>query len=159
MNVIVRKGELKDASGVFLLIKELAEFEKEPDAVEVTLKDIKNDGFGEHPKFEVFVAELNGNIVGMALFYYRYSTWKGKTLHLEDLIVQKEARGKGVGKLLYNEVLKYAYQQKLKRVEWAVLNWNTPAIQFYENSGAVVFDDWRVVQMSDEQLNNYINTI
>ena len=159
MGVIIRKGELKDASGIFSLINELAKFENEPDAVEVTIEDIKNDGFSDYPKFEVFVAELNEELIGMALFYYRYSTWKGKTLHLEDLIVRETARGKGIGKLLYNEVLKYAHQQKLKRVEWAVLNWNTPAVNFYENSGAVVFDDWRVVQMSQEQLKNYIDSI
>ena len=159
MSVIIRKGELKDARGIFLLINQLAKFENEPDAVEVTIEDIKNDGFGDHPKFEVFVAELNEELIGMALFYYRYSTWKGKTLHLEDLIVKETARGNGVGKLLYNEVLKFAHQQKLKRVEWAVLNWNTPAVNFYENSGAVVFDDWRVVQMSQEQLKNYIDSI
>ncbi|MDO3695430.1 GNAT family N-acetyltransferase [Wenyingzhuangia sp. chi5] len=159
MNVMVRKGELKDARGIFSLINQLAKFENEPEAVEVTLKDIENDGFGKNPKFEVFVAELDGDIIGMALFYYRYSTWKGKTLHLEDLIVQEDARGKGVGKLLYNKVLKYAYQQKLKRVEWAVLDWNTPAIHFYETSGAVVFDDWRVVQMTQKQLKNYIDSI
>ena len=159
MGVIIRKGELKDASGIFSLINELAKFENEPDAVEVTIEDIKNDGFSDYPKFEVFVAELNEELIGMALFYYRYSTWKGKTLHLEDLIVRETARGKGIGKLLYNEVLKYAHQQKLKRVEWAVLNWNTPAVNFYENSGAVVFDDWRVVQMSQKQLKNYIDSI
>ena len=159
MSVIIRKGELKDARGIFLLINQLAKFENEPDAVEVTIEDIKNDGFGDYPKFEVFVAELNEELIGMALFYYRYSTWKGKTLHLEDLIVRETARGKGIGKLLYNEVLKYAHQQKLKRVEWAVLNWNTPAVNFYENSGAVVFDDWRVVQMSQDQLKNYIDSI
>ncbi|GGF82162.1 GNAT family N-acetyltransferase [Wenyingzhuangia marina] len=159
MGVIIREGELKDTSGIFSLINELAKFENEPDAVELTIEDIKNDGFGDHPKFEVFVAELNEELIGMALFYYRYSTWKGKTLHLEDLIVKETARGNGVGKLLYNEVLKYAHQQKLKRVEWAVLNWNTPAVNFYENSGAVVFDDWRVVQMSQEQLKNYIDSI
>lgn len=159
MSVIIRKGELKDASGIFSLINELAKFENEPDAVELTIGDIRNDGFGNHPKFEVFVAELNKELIGMALFYYRYSTWKGKTLHLEDLIVQETARGKGIGKLLYNEVLKYAYQQKLRRVEWAVLDWNKPAVNFYKKSGANVFEDWRVVQMSQEQLKNYIDSI
>ncbi|NIJ44484.1 hypothetical protein FHR24_000923 [Wenyingzhuangia heitensis] len=159
MNILIRKGNIDDANEIFTLINDLAVFEQEPEAVEVTIEDIKNDGFGNQPKFEVFIAELNNSIVGMALFYYRYSTWKGKTLHLEDLIVKEVNRGKGVGKLLYNRILKYAFEQKIKRVEWAVLEWNTPAVEFYKNSGAEVFDDWRTVQMSEEQLKNYIEKL
>ncbi|MGY6650051.1 N-acetyltransferase family protein [Wenyingzhuangia sp. IMCC45574] len=159
MEYTIRKGELKDAEAIFALIQELAVFEKEPHAVEVTVEDIQLDGFGDQPKFEVFVAEQNDEILGMALFYYRYSTWKGKTIHLEDLIVRKRARGKGIGRLLYNEVLTYAHEQKLRRVEWAVLDWNTPAVEFYQNSGAEVYDDWRVVQMNAAQLKKYIDSI
>lgn len=154
--MMIRKGELKDAEAIFALIQELAVFEKEPEAVEISLEDIQLDGFGDQPKFEVFVAEDNSQVVGMALFYYRYSTWKGKTIHLEDLIVKENSRGKGIGRLLYNEVLKYAQQQKLRRVEWAVLDWNTPAVEFYKNSGADVLEDWRVVQMNAEQLKAYV---
>ncbi|MDO6738174.1 GNAT family N-acetyltransferase [Wenyingzhuangia sp. 2_MG-2023] len=159
MNCLVRKGELKDAKAIYSLIEELAVFEREPEAVEVTLKDIEEDGFGKFPKFEVFVGEIDDVVVGMALFYYRYSTWKGTTIHLEDLIVKEAARGKGMGKLLYNQVLKYAQEQQLRRVEWAVLDWNTPAVDFYENSGAVVFKDWRVVQMDQEQLKTYVERL
>lgn len=159
MSYSIRKAELKDAESIYNLIHELAVFEKEPEAVEVTVDDIQLDGFGDQPKFEAFVAELNNKVVGMALFYYRYSTWKGKTIHLEDLIVKETARGKGIGKSLYNEVLKYAYQQQLKRVEWAVLDWNTTAVDFYKNSGAVVFDDWRIAQMDEQQLKKYVDSI
>ncbi|MDO6801502.1 GNAT family N-acetyltransferase [Wenyingzhuangia sp. 1_MG-2023] len=159
MNCLVRKGELKDAKAIYSLIEELAVFEREPEAVEVTLKDIEEDGFGKSPKFEVFIGEIDDVVVGMALFYYRYSTWKGTTIHLEDLIVKEAARGKGMGKLLYNQVLKYAQEQQLRRVEWAVLDWNTPAVDFYENSGAVVFKDWRVVQMDQEQLKTYVERL
>lgn len=159
MSYSIRKAELKDAGSIYNLIHELAVFEKEPEAVEVTVDDIQLDGFGDQPKFEAFVAELNNKVVGMALFYYRYSTWKGKTIHLEDLIVKETARGKGIGKSLYNEVLKYAYQQQLKRVEWAVLDWNTTAVDFYKNSGAVVFDDWRIAQMDEQQLKKYVDSI
>lgn len=159
MDISIRKGTIKDSDGIYSLIKELAVFEKEPEAVEVSLEDIKLDGFGEQPKFEVFVAELDGELVGMALFYYRYSTWKGKTIHLEDLIVKESSRGKGIGRKLYTKVLKYANELNLKRVEWAVLDWNTPAVEFYKNSGAEVFDDWRVVQMNERQLKKYVNSL
>lgn len=159
MSTIIRKAQLKDVKAIYALIQELAVFEKEPEAVEITLEDLQLDGFGDQPKFEVFIAESNEEVVGMALFYYRYSTWKGKTIHLEDLIVKESARGRGIGRLLYNEVLKYAHQQKLRRVEWAVLDWNTPAVEFYKNSGADVFDDWRVVQMNAEQIETYVTSI
>lgn len=159
MNSLIRKAVVEDVPSIYGLIQELAVFEKEPEAVEITLKDLEKDGFGDQPKFEAFVAELEGEIVGMALFYYRYSTWKGKTIHLEDLIVKETARGKGLGRKLYNEVLNYAYQQQLKRVEWAVLDWNTPAVEFYQNSGAEVFDDWRVVQMDEGQLKSYVDSL
>lgn len=137
------------------LIQELAIFEKEPDAVVVTVADLERDGFGANPLFEVFVAELNNEIIGMALFYYRYSTWKGKTIHLEDLIVREAYRGTGAGSALYREVMHYAKAQNLRRVEWAVLDWNTPAINFYEKSGAKVFDDWRVAQMDEQALAGF----
>ncbi|WP_010135046.1 GNAT family N-acetyltransferase [Ochrovirga pacifica] len=159
MNYTIRKAKRKDVPTIYSLIQELAVFEKEPEAVEITVQDLEEDGFGEQPKFEVFIAENNEKVLGMALFYYRYSTWKGKTIHLEDLIVKEDARGKGVGRLLYNEVLKYAHQLQVRRVEWAVLNWNTPAVEFYKNSGADIFEDWRIVQMNQQQLDDYIKHI
>jgi len=135
---------------VLELIKELAVFENEPDAVVVTVEDLERDGFTANPLFNTFVAEVDGNIIGMALFYYRYSTWKGRTIHLEDLIVTESMRGTGAGSLLYKEVFKFAKAEGVRRVEWAVLDWNTPAINFYEKTGAKVFDDWRVAQMNEE---------
>lgn len=159
MTALIRKGTINDASAIFSLINELATFEKEPEAVEITIEDIQKDGFGEAPQFKVFVAELDNFVVGMALFYHRYSTWKGKTIHLEDLIVKQSYRGRGIGRLLYNEVLKYAKLNNLKRVEWSVLDWNIPAVAFYKNSGAQVFDDWRVVQMNEKQLMEYVNKL
>jgi GNAT superfamily N-acetyltransferase len=100
MDYSVRKAVKEDMKQVWALIKELAIFENEPDAVEVTVADLENDGFSKHPKFEVFVAELENEIVGIALFYYRYSTWKGPTIHLEDLVVREHKRGLGIGKAL-----------------------------------------------------------
>jgi len=156
MDFIVRKGKKTDMLQVLSLIKELAVFEKEPDAVVVTEKQLQRDGFGKNPLFKTFVAEMAGEIVGMALIYPRYSTWKGPTLHLEDLIVRKDKRGLGVGKALYTRTLKYAYKKKVKRVEWVVLDWNTPAIDFYEKSGAKILPDWRTAQMDERALKKYI---
>jgi len=156
MSFIVRKGKKTDMIQVLSLIKELATFEKEPDSVVVTEKILQKDGFKSKPLFKTFVAEMAGEIVGMALFYPRYSTWKGPTFHLEDLIVKKDKRGLGIGKALYDKVLKYAYKKKVKRVEWVVLDWNTTAIDFYEKTGAKILPDWRTVQMAEKSLKNYI---
>ena len=140
---------------VLELIRELAAFEKEPDAVVVTVDELVRDGFGHNPLFHTFVAESAGEIVGMALFYYRYSTWKGRTIHLEDLIVKQEKRGTGAGSALYKEVIKFARQDAVRRVEWVVLNWNTHAKDFYERSGAVVLEDWLTVQMDEEGITKF----
>ncbi|MFD2602201.1 GNAT family N-acetyltransferase [Flavobacterium suzhouense] len=153
--MIVRKGHREDMPAVLELIKELAVFEKEPDAVIVTVEELERDGFGPNPLFNTFVAEEDGEIIGMALFYYRYSTWKGKTIHLEDLIVKEEKRGTGAGSALYKEVIKFARQEGVRRAEWAVLNWNTHAIDFYERSGATVLKDWFTVQMHEQEITKF----
>ncbi|MFP9098778.1 GNAT family N-acetyltransferase [Flavobacterium sp. RHBU_24] len=155
----IRRGTIADMPAVLELIKELAVFEKEPDAVVITVADLERDGFGESPLFQTFVAEVGGYIIGMALFYYRYSTWKGKTIHLEDLIVKESYRGTGAGSALYREVLQFAKQEGLRRVEWAVLDWNTPAINFYEKSGAKILETWRTVQMDEQGLVNFTLTL
>lgn len=144
---------------VFNLIKELAVFEKEPDAVELTISDLENDGFGEIPMFHCFVAEVNGNIEGLALVYNRYSTWKGKALHLEDLIVSEKMRGYGIGSKLLDEVVKYGYQLGVKRINWEVLDWNTPAIDFYIKNGAHIMKDWNVVHLNEQAIKNYIKKL
>ena len=159
MSFIVKMGKKPDMLQVLNLIKELAVFEKEPDAVLLTESDLLRDGFGKDPLFKTFVAELEGKIVGMALFYPRYSTWKGKTIHLEDLIVQKDKRGLGIGKALYTKVLQYAYTKEVKRVEWAVLDWNIPAINFYKNTGASILTDWYLAQMDQKALQLYIKSL
>lgn len=152
----IRKGQKEDMKGVLALIQELAEFEKEPDAVLITEDDLVRDGFGINPLFQVFVAEVDNNIVGIALFYYRYSTWKGKTIHLEDLVVKDTMRGTGLGYALYSEIIKQAKKDNVRRIDWNVLDWNTPAIDFYEKSGAKVFDEWRVAQMDETGINYFI---
>ncbi len=152
----VREAIKSDMPQVLELIKELAIFEKEPDAVEVTVADLEREGFVDNPLFTCFVAELDEEIVGAALVYFRFSTWKGRTLHLEDLIVKEEKRGKGIGEALYKQVMQFAYNRGLKRVAWDVLDWNTGAIRFYERSGANIVKDWRVVHMDEKGLKNFI---
>jgi len=153
--MIIRKGTPKDMVAVLTLIKELAVFEKEPEAVVVTVDDLIRDGFSENPLFHTFVAEENGVIIGTALYYYRFSTWKGKTIHLEDLIVNKKYRGTGAGLALYTEIIQQGKKDNVKRIEWNVLDWNELAIQFYQKSGAKVLDDWRVVHMDEIGITNF----
>lgn len=157
--MIIRKAQIHDMKAVLGLINELAVFEKEPEAVEVTIVDLERDGFQENPLFHVFLAEVENEIVGMALYYYRYSTWKGKTIHLEDLIVKEKMRGSGCGTALYAEIMKQGKKDGVRRIEWAVLDWNEPAINFYKKSGATVLDDWRVVQMDQNGIEVFVNNI
>ena len=155
--MIIRKTTKNDMLSVLELIQELATFEKEPDAVVVTVDDLVRDGFSENPLFQCFVAEVENEIIGMALYYYRYSTWKGKTIHLEDLIVKENKRGTGAGFALYKEIIKQGKAENVRRIEWNVLDWNTPAIDFYEKSGAKVLGDWRVVHMDENGITNFLN--
>ncbi|HIB47299.1 MAG TPA: GNAT family N-acetyltransferase [Flavobacteriaceae bacterium] len=155
MEPIVRLAKKEDMPQVLQLINELAIFEKEPDAVEVTVAELEREGFGEQPLFTCFVAEVNAQIVGMALVYFRFSTWKGRTVHLEDLIVTEQYRGKGIGTLLYDRVIGYAKEQGVRRAEWIVLNWNKGAIAMYEKSGAVFHKDWWLVEMGEDRLKKY----
>ena len=154
--MIVRKGEKKDMPAVLDLIKELAIYEKEPNAVVVTVSDLVRDGFSDNPLFYTFIAEVEGQIIGMALYYYRYSTWKGKTIHLEDLIVKENRRGTGAGYALYTEIMKQGKKDNVRRIEWNVLDWNTPAIDFYNKSGAKLLEDWRVVNMDEEGMTHFL---
>ncbi|MCZ8091707.1 GNAT family N-acetyltransferase [Flavobacterium sp.] len=157
--MIIRKGEKKDMKAVLELIQELATFEKEPDAVVVTVADLEKDGFGETPLFHTFIAKINDEIVGIALYYYRYSTWKGKTIHLEDLIVKEKMRGSGIGFALYSKIIEQGKKDNVRRIEWAVLDWNIQAINFYKKSGAKILDDWRVVQMDEQGINEFLTNL
>ncbi len=139
------------------LIRELAHFEREPDAVEVSSEDLVEDGFGNSPRFQCFIGEVDGSIGGMALVYPRYSTWKGKVLHLEDLIVKEEMRGMGLGNALLERVVQYGSDLGVKRISWEVLDWNEPAITFYERKGAKVMRDWDVVQLDENGIKQFLN--
>ena len=159
MEFSIRDAREADMNQVLNLVQELADFEKEPNAVEVDLADLKEHGFGNHPLFHCFVAETEEKIVGIALVYPRYSTWKGPVIHLEDLIVTKSMRGKGVGSALLDEVVKYGKSLGVKRISWEVLDWNEPAINFYESKGANVMRDWDVVQLDEMGIQNYLNKL
>lgn len=159
MNFTVRSAHKSDMPEVHKLIVELAIFEKEPEAVEILVEDLIRDGFGNSPAFHCFVAEVNNKIEGIALVYNRYSTWKGKVLHLEDLIVSQKMRGKGLGTILLNEVVKYGHQLGVKRINWEVLDWNEPAIAFYEQKGAIVKRDWDVVHLDEKGIKAYISKL
>jgi len=149
----------QDMPRVLELIQELAIFEKEPDAVEVTLSELERDGFDDSPKFTCFVTEVNNIVEGIALVYPRYSTWKGKVLHLEDLIVSQKCRGQGLGTKLLDTVVKYGKKKGVKRICWEVIDWNEPAITFYEKKGANVKRDWDVVHLDENGIENYINQL
>jgi len=157
MEIQIRKATPQDMPAVLDLIIELAIFENEPNAVKVTVDVLKKEGFGDNPMFTCFVAEINEEVVGMALVYFRFSTWSGRTVHLEDLVVKETYRGKGVGDLLYTEVMKFALKNDAKKVQWIVLNWNKGAIKFYERSGAEIDKEWYLAFMDQEGMKNHIN--
>lgn len=156
MSILIRPAQKEDMSAVLELIRELAIFEKEPDAVEVDQQQLETHGFGDKPLFQCFVAARGEQILGMALVYPRYSTWKGPALHLEDLIVTEEARGIGLGTGLLTEVIRYAKTTGAQRVSWEVLDWNQPAIDFYKSKGARILRDWDVVQLDRKGMDQYL---
>ncbi len=155
MNIVIRKGTKTDLPAVLNLVKELAIYEKAPNEVTVTLSDMERDGFGENPIFSFFVAEKDGNIVGIALYYIKYSTWKGKCVFLEDIIVTEEYRQYGIGKKLFDEVVKVAKAMHVKRLEWQVLEWNEPAIKFYKKLNAHFDEEWINCKLTDKEIQTY----
>lgn len=138
----VRKAVLHDCERLLELIKELALFEKAPEEVTVTLEHMIESGFGNDKIWEAFVLEVEDEIIGMSLFYKRYSTWKGVRLYLEDLIVTEKHRGKGYGQILLERTLLYAKEKQYQGVVWQVLDWNTPAIEFYKKYNAKFDASW-----------------
>jgi len=146
MNIIIRKAVKEDCESIMLLIKELADYEKAPTEVTVDFNHFVESGFGEKPVWwsYVAVAENENNIstiVGFALYYIRYSTWKGQRLYLEDIVVTESMRGKGIGKLLFDQMIEVCHNENFQGMSWQVLNWNEPAINFYKKYKNVSFDD------------------
>lgn len=150
--ISIRTGTEQDLPAILELVRELAAFEKAPGEVEVTTEEMRLWGFGEDRLFHFFTAEKEGVIIGMALYYYKYSTWKGKCLFLEDIIVTEKERKSGTGRLLFNEVAKVAKREKVRRMEWQVLDWNEPAIAFYKKHQALFDGEWINCKLTFEQL-------
>lgn len=140
--ITIRKATSADAAAMMSLIHELALFEKAPNEVINNENQLIADGFGDNPLYGALVAIVKTKVVGMSLYYYRYSTWKGKCLYLEDLIVTENERGNGIGKMLFETTLKIAREQGCHRVNWQVLDWNTPAIDFYRKYGSEFDGEW-----------------
>ncbi|HNS11806.1 MAG TPA: GNAT family N-acetyltransferase [Bacteroidia bacterium] len=155
MNFIIRKGKKEDLSEVLNLIKELALFEKAPEEVTNTLSKMEEDGFGPKPVFSFFVATLEDKIIGVALYFTKYSTWKGKGLYLDDLVITESMRGKGLGSKLFKAFIEEAKAMKAQQVHWQVLNWNTPAINFYKKLNASIEDDWLNCKLSFDQIKEF----
>jgi ribosomal protein S18 acetylase RimI-like enzyme len=151
MSIAIRKAEREDIPAIYQLIMDLALYEKEPDAVIISAADLERHYLIEE-RFQCLVAVDGATIAGMALFYPRYSTWKGPTLHLEDFIVREDYRRGAIGKQLFTAFLKYAAAAKVQRVEWVVLNWNAPAIAFYEKQQAILDNQWAICQLSRTQI-------
>jgi len=140
--VTIRRAEAADCQRILELVHELAEYEKAPLEVTVSLEHFTESGFGEKPVWWAFVAEANGAIVGIALYYIRFSTWKGQTLYLEDILVTETMRGKNIGTLLFDRVVQEAKEKGFPRIVWQVLDWNEPAINFYKKYKASFDGEW-----------------
>lgn len=151
----LRIATKEDCPRLLELVNELALFEREPQEVTVTLEEFIDAGFGEKPVWKAYVAEADGFIAGFAIYYIRYSTWKGCRMYLEDLIVTEDWRGKGIGKLLFDKMIEEARDLGLNGMTWQVLDWNEPAIGFYKKYEAAIGAGWLNGSLSKEQLNNY----
>ncbi len=155
MSYNIRKGKKKDVTAVYQLVKELAEFEKAPGEVSNTAEKMLQDAFGPEQVIDFLVAEVENEIVGTAIFFTSYSTWKGKCLYLEDLIVTKAHRGRGIGKSLFEAIAREAAISGAQRMAWQVLDWNQPAIDFYQQMGAELAPEWVNCRLNAQQLQAY----
>lgn len=155
MNIIVRKGTKEDMPSVHALIYELAVYEKAPQEVSNTVDDMLKDGFGEHPIFFCLVAEIDGKVVGTAIYHLKYSTWKGRGVYLDDIVVTESMRGNKIGSLLFDEVVKDAKNLKAKQLHWQVLDWNEPAIHFYKKYESNMDGEWINCKLTEKQISNF----
>lgn len=152
--LIIRNGTPQDLPRVLELVKELALYERALHEVENTVEQMLADGFGEQPIFGLIVAEIDGIVVGISVYYFRYSTWKGRVLYLEDILITENMRGQGIGYQLFEATAKRAFELNCKRMTWQVLDWNEPAINFYKKFNAHLDGEWVNGSLSYEQLKN-----
>ncbi|MEM9983781.1 MAG: GNAT family N-acetyltransferase [Bacteroidota bacterium] len=156
MSFSIRKATPEDVPGIFSLVQELAEFEQAADQVETSVKQYLKDGFGERPYFECLVAEWEGaGIVGISLYYYAYSTWKGKMLYLDDLVIREAYRRRGIGRALVDQLVKIGLEENARMMKWQVLDWNEPAIKMYESLGSTFDGEWIDVKIYREQMESW----
>ena len=148
----IRLAKEADVPAILTLIHALAAYEREPDAVQIGEAELRRDGFGPQPLFECLIADDEGEAAGFALYFPIYSTWRGRSLHLEDLFVRPEFRGHGLGKALLRQVAALAVERGCARLQWDVLEWNKPAIDFYLSLDATMLDEWRRMRVVDEAL-------
>ena len=152
----IRRAVKEDCPRLLELIQELAVYEKAPDEVTVTLEHFEASGFGENPVWWAFVAEENGIVNGFALYYIRYSTWKGQRMYLEDILVTENSRGKGLGKLLMDRLIEEAKEKRFNAIVWQVLEWNEPAINFYKKYGAHLGQEWINCNLEANQMKEIL---
>ena len=152
----IRSGKIEDLPQVLQLVKELAEYEKALHEVTNTVALMEKQGFGEKPLFGFFVAEEDQKIIGISLYYYRYSTWKGKRLYLEDIVVTGSYRGKGIGHLLFEETMRFALKSDCSGMQWQVLDWNEPAINFYKKYQARLDNEWINCHLEANQISEFL---
>lgn len=156
MNIEIRKATKEDAAPAHQLIIDLAIYENEPTSVTTTLEQFTEDGFGEKPVYNLLVAdEAKAGVIGMALYVYSYSTWKGKMLYLDDLVINEKFRRQGIGSMLIEELFNIAKQEAVKIVKWEVLDWNEPAINLYKKLGAVFDNKWLACKFYEDQINTF----
>jgi GNAT superfamily N-acetyltransferase len=158
MKINIRQGKKEDLPSVLMLVKELAEYEKAPHEVTNTVERMEMEGFGKNPVYGFFVAENENGIVGLSLYYYRYSTWKGKRLYLEDIIVTESQRGNGIGKLLFDRTLEKTIEDNCSGMTWQVLDWNEPAFNFYKKYGAKVDGEWVNCSLEENEIKKITST-
>ena len=156
--ITIRTGNKSDLLRVFELIKELAEFERAANEVVNTVEMLEKDGFGPQPIYGFFVAEDGDKIIGLSLYYWRYSTWKGKRLWLEDIVVTQSERGRGVGKLLFDRTLQHTLDENCSGMMWQVLDWNEPAINFYKKYGSKIGGEWYNCTLEADQIRGILKS-
>lgn len=157
--LIIRQGQKADIQALFILIKELAQYEKAMHEVENTPEILLNDAFGSTPSFGFLVAEIEGTIVGTSVYYIRYSTWKGRRLFIEDIIVTENYRKKGIGTMLMNASLQKSIELNCNGAVWQVLDWNTPAIEFYKKFGVAFDSEWINVALAKSQIEAHLKSL